>query len=537
MALAASQSAVIRLRNRKHRDEKPFAIMAPSLENAGQYCEIGMIEERLLCSPEAPIVLLKRKQGAATGICDATAPGNPYLGVLIPYTPLHHLLLNELGVPVVATSGNLSNEPICIDEREALGRLGAIADIFLVHNRPIRRPVDDSVVQVVLGREMVLRRSRGFAPMPSVLLQPAPRVFAAGAHLKSCVAVSDGNRVYISQHLGDLETEAGFAAYKKASSDMLQLHDLRLGATGSPSVAACDLHPDYLSTQFARATGLPVIQVQHHYAHALACMADNQLEPPCFAVCWDGAGLGTDGTAWGGEFLQINKTGFERPMYLRPFRLPGGDAAAREPRRAALGVLFEIFGEATFAMPQLQSLSAFEPAERGPLKAMLARGINSPTTTSAGRLFDSVASILGIIQKTSFEGQAAMALEFLANSVEDAERFEFVVSSDNLGGHIVDWEPVIRGVLSNLAAGIPTANIAARFHNTLAEIVVAAARLAGAEKVVLTGGCFQNRRLTETSVNRLRAEKFKAYWHQRIPPNDGGIALGQVIAAARELKQ
>jgi hydrogenase maturation protein HypF len=479
-------------------------------------------EQALVASPEAPIVLLRRRAGG--GVAAAVAPANPALGVMLPHTPLHHLLLADLGFPVVATSGNRSDEPICTDGREALARLTGIADAFLVHDRPIARPVDDSVVRVVLGRELVLRRARGYAPLPVAVGEPLPSLIAVGAHLKGTVAVSACGGVCLSQHLGDLDTAAALEAYRRAADDLPRLHAVR------PVAAACDLHPDYASTRHSRASGLPVVAVQHHYAHVLACLADNGHPGPALGVAWDGAGLGTDGTVWGGEFLRVTGSGYERVAHLRTFRLPGGDRAAREPRRAALGVLHALFGADGFAdhLPD----RAFTARELRLIRLALDRGVNAPITSSAGRLFDAVASFVGLRQSATFEGQAAMELEWAAAEVETDEAYPFTLDS-----LVIDWGPAVRGVLADVRRSAPVGAIAARFHNMLTETIVAAARRAGERCVALTGGCFQNVYLLTRSVARLRAGGFEPLWHRQVPPNDGGVALGQVIAAARALKE
>ncbi len=378
---ARNEDAVVRLRERKRREEKPFALMYPSLDAVRADCELSELEENLLLSPEAPIVLLRRGTAfQAVGLAgvspadskatrleacsphrqDACAPSiaprNPNLGVMLPYSPLHHLLMRELGFPVVATSGNLSDEPICIDEHEALQRLRGIADLFVVHDRPIVRHVDDSIVRVMCDREMVLRRARGYAPLPIVVKsktenQKSRTILAVGAHLKNSVALKIDNNVFISQHIGDLETKQAYAAFQRSAQDLPRLYDARI------DLVACDMHPDYLSTKFAHAlqgaaisrspsaAGKPPLAVQHHFAHVVACMAENEIEAPALGVAWDGTGYGLDGTVWGGEFLLVKRDGsFDRVAHFRQFRLPGGDRAIKEPRRSALGLLYEIFG-------------------------------------------------------------------------------------------------------------------------------------------------------------------------------------------------
>jgi hydrogenase maturation protein HypF len=529
MVDAANEDAVQRLRQRKRREEKPFALMFPSLESAAEFVSIEPTEERLLRSPEAPIGLLRRSRH--DGLAASVAPGNPFLGVMLPYTPLHHLLLYELGLPVIATSGNVSDEPICIDERNAVERLRGIADRFLVHNRRIVRHVDDSLVRVMGGRELVLRRARGFAPLPVLARDGVPDIVAVGAHQKNAVAASVGNQVFISQHIGDLETVPAYGAFEQVLRDFTALYELQ------PKWVACDQHPDYFSTQYARKQAeIEVFPVQHHYAHVLSCMAENQLEAPALGIAWDGSGFGSDRTVWGGEFLRITDDGFERFAHLRTFRLPGGEKAVKEPRRVALAILRQTFGGDTATLREIATLRAFDPDDLRVLDEMLERKLRSPLTSSAGRLFDAVASIIGLRQVCRFEGQAAMELEFLTHGVQTKEYYPFELT-EGLDSISMDWTPAVRGVIEDLQARVSTADIATRFHNTLAEMMVRVARASGEEKVVLSGGCFQNRYLTERAVQRLREEGFQPYWHQRVPPNDGGIALGQVMAVARSVSK
>jgi hydrogenase maturation protein HypF len=520
---ARNAKAIERLRARKRREEKPFALMYPSFDLVEKDCHLSELETRLLLAPEAPIVLLHRRS-TSSQIVPAVAPGSPSLGVMLPYSPLHHLLMRDLAVPVVATSGNLSDEPICIDEHQALKRLDKIADFFLVHNRSIVRHVDDSVAQVVCGREMVLRRARGYAPLPVHMKNALPSVLAVGAHLKNSVALSVGNEVFISQHIGDLTTSEAFSAFRSTTEDLPRLYE------APPSFVACDLHPDYLSTKHATRMRLPLHQVQHHFAHVLACMAENELEDPVLGVSWDGTGYGTDCTVWGGEFLLTDEESFQRVAHLRPFRLPGADAAVKEPRRTALGVLYEIWGEKGISERRLAPVASFSENELVVLRQMLSKGLNSPSTSSAGRLFDAVASILGLRHRVTFEGQAAMELESaIQPNLHDTYPFELI---DGMAW-IVDWAPMISEILIDLQKGELAGHISAKYHNTLAEIIVAVARKVGESRILLTGGCFQNRYLVERSVSRLLDAGFQPYWHQRVPPNDGGIALGQVVAAAR----
>lgn len=528
MVDARNPEAVARLRQRKQREEKPFALMFPTLAQVEGVCEVNPLAARLLQSVEAPIVLLRRRAGG--GLAENVAPENPHLGVMLPYTPLHHLWMADLGFPVVATSGNLSDEPICTDEREALRRLAGIADVLLVHNRPIARPVDDSLVRVMLGRELMLRRARGYAPLPVTLRAGLPPALAFGAHLKTTVAVAAGRHVFLSQHLGDLETAEARQAYQRALADLPAL----LGQT--PRLAVCDLHPDYVSTQLARKSGLPCRAVQHHAAHVAACVAENEVDAPVLGVSWDGTGYGVDHTIWGGEFILLQATQWRRVGHLRPFPLPGGEAAVREPRRSALGALFALWGVPVFERDDGPWREAFRADEWRALRSMLERGLNCPLTTSAGRLFDAVAALAGLRQVTRFEGQAAMELEWAAAGWEGEAIYPYQVQEGAGGNWVLDWGPLVEAVLAAVQQKLPTAQIAGTFHQTLVDGIVAVARRVGVEHVALTGGCFQNRRLTESAVAALRAAGFRPLWHQRVPPNDGGIALGQVVLGAPDEK-
>lgn len=525
---ARCADAVSALRARKSRREKPFALMAADLDAARRLCEFDEMEERLLASSEAPIVLLRRRPGAP--VADGVAPGNPRLGVMLAYAPLHHLLFEEFPHPVVATSANLSEEPIAVDERRAVADLRGLADLFLVHDRPIARAVDDSVAVVVEGREMLLRRARGYAPLPVMTDAELPRVLAVGGHLKNAVALGLGRGAFLSQHIGDLSTEKADAAFRATIAELSALYDFE------PEAVVCDLHPDYASTRFARSLGLPLLPVQHHHAHALSCLADNGAKPPALGVSWDGSGWGPDKTVWGGEFLTLTPEGFTRFARLRPFSLPGGEAAVREPRRSALGVLFELGGAAALDDEELPPVAAFTPKERRVLARMLSRGLSAPRTTSAGRLFDAAAALAGVRQTTTFEGQAAMEFECASGEVPDGPGYPFPLVEGE-GTLVVDWGPAVGALIVDLRAGVPLASAAARFHAGLADAIVAVALRAGEPKVALSGGCFQNRVLLTAAIRRLRAAGFTPLWHQRVPPNDGGLALGQAVAAAAVLRE
>jgi hydrogenase maturation protein HypF len=447
---------------------------------------------------------------------------------MLPYAPLHHLLLRELGFPIVATSGNLSDEPIATDETEALIRLKGIADLFLVHNRPIVRPIDDSVARIVCGRDQLLRRARGYAPAPIQMDGLASGILALGGHLKTTVAVTLEDAVLLSQHLGDLETVAAREAHGRAVDDILKLRGL------APRLVVRDLHPDYATSRMADEMGLPVAGVQHHLAHVAACMAEHGIAPPVLGVAWDGTGYGTDGTIWGGEFLLVTEKGWRRVAHLRGFCLPGGELAVREPRRAAIGLLYEAFGDDAFAMEELAPIAEFSPAERKVLQTMLRNDVNAPRTSSIGRLFDGFAALCGLRQSTSYEGQTAAEFEWAADGIAAERPYEFplIPGSAKDSPWILDWKPALDGMLSDRLRGVPTGAVSAAFHDGLAAALVAVARQIGEPRVILTGGCFQNARLTETAVAALRAAGHEPIWHRRVPPNDGGIALGQAVWAA-----
>jgi hydrogenase maturation protein HypF len=507
---ATNPEAIGRLRARKHRPDKPLAVMFPDLASVETECETEPLESSLLRSPAAPIVLLRRRAGSR--LPDELAPGNPWLGVFLPYSPLHHILLDLLGGPVVMTSGNLSDEPICIENDEALARLGGVADCFLTHDRPIERAVDDSLIRIVAGRELMLRRSRGYAPAPVEMDVDLTPVIALGGDMKNTICVASGDRAFLSQHHGDLATAASHEAFLKHLGDLPGL--CRVG----PLVVACDLHPGYHSSRAADGRGLPVVQVQHHHAHIAACLAENGVHEEVLGVSWDGTGFGPDETIWGGEFLRATQTDYERIAHLRTFLLPGGEKAVREPRFVALGMLHEL----EIPVRDTPLASAFEEQELRIAATMMEKGINSPRTSSAGRLFDGVAALLGIRRRNAFEGQAAMELEFAIEG--DGQAYAVWEQAG-------DWEPIVRGILEDLGKGVPAGMIAGRFHSSMVELIMVAARGAGLRKVALSGGCFQNRSLTEIAISRLEEEGFEPLWHRFVPPNDGGLAIGQAVIA------
>jgi hydrogenase maturation protein HypF len=527
---ATNEAAVQRLRDRKRRPDRPLAIMLCNLDEIRRRCLVSEAEAAAIQSPAAPILLLDRRQDRddTADIAPPVAPGNPQLGVMLPYTPLHHLLLADAARPLICTSGNLSEEPMAITVEDALQRLGPIADFVLTHDRPIVRPVDDSVARVVSGGLQVLRRARGYAPLPIRLRRELPTILAVGGHLKNTVALSLGSAVVMTPHVGDLDTALSVDVHRQAIDDLVRF----FGVT--PQAVACDLHPDYASTRHAEylaATwGVPLIPVQHHHAHVAACVAEHGLEGPVLGLSWDGTGYGTDGTVWGGELLLCDGDQVARVAHLRTYSLPGGDRAAREPRRSGLGLLYEILGPGAADVA-----SAWFTAEELPLLlSALKRPKLFPRTSSLGRLFDAVAALCGLPPRVTFEGQAAMALEFVADaSVNDA----YPLPLQTQVSTVLDWEPLVRAILADRISHVPVAVISAKFHNALADAAVAAARMADCPRVVLTGGCFQNTLLTNCVRQRLAATGFQVYHHQEVPPGDGGIALGQILVAANRIEK
>jgi hydrogenase maturation protein HypF len=581
---ATDEAAVSRLRARKRRPDKPLAVLVRDLAMAATLAEISAAEAALLASPEGPIVLLARRRpghapdaaspAAAPAVAEAVAPGQTTLGLLLPTTPLHTLLAAGANRPLVATSGNLSDEPIAISVAEGLDRLAAIADHFLVHDRPLARHVDDSVARHLLGDVRILRRARGWAPFPLLLgrADDAPAVLAVGAHLKNTVGLLVGNRAFTSQHLGDMETAESRRAFARVIADLVRLYE------ATPALIVHDLHPDYPTTHWARERaardGLPLLAVQHHHAHFAACLAEHGLltvpghaesnarpgggsraqavrpATPALGVLWDGTGYGPDGTVWGGELLLGDAASARRVARLRPFRLPGGEAAVREPRRVALALLWELFGPAALDHPAVADLG-FGAAEPTLLGQLLARGTAAPVTSSAGRLFDGVAALLGLFPRVSFEGQAAIALERLADAANadgDGGGRSSLLPDLTLGetvGHDgeradatlleLDWRPLVAALLAARDRGTAAAELAAAFHDRLATAAARVAERLAVEVVALSGGCFQNRRLTVALAGALERRGHRVLLHRQLPPNDGGIAFGQLaVAAARE---
>lgn len=540
-----NKNTIQRLRQAKQRISKPFALMYPSTQLIKDHCEVSEQEIELLQSSAAPIVLLRRKVSPVTTnypLPDSSVtPDNPYLGIMLPYTPLHYLLIQRLNYPVIATSGNLVNESICIDESEVIQRLGAIADLFLVHNRTIACPVDDSIARILMGKINIIRRARGYTPVSIPI--PAKNqsfifnksYFALGGHQKNTIAFQVQHNIILSQHIGDLSTDVTIKSFQDINHHFQQIYEL------NPKNIICDDHPDYYSTQFAyqqAASSLnkSVIPVQHHYAHILACMAEHQLSGPALGIAWDGSGYGTDGTIWGGEFLKITPTYFKRIAHFKPFLLPGGNTAIKEPKRSAIGLLFTLFGNQVFNIKAANFLEEFSSQDINNFKVILNNHINTVMTSSVGRVFDGISSILGLCKYIDFEGQAAMNLEFLIENLQTDDFYPFDIKVENIVNkpQIIDWSNMLRAILSDYSKNASPQLISAKFHNTLVEIIIAIAKQIKENKVILSGGCFQNKYLLERAVRKLKDGGFAPYWHQQIPTHDGGISLGQIMSLIRQ---
>ncbi|SFR02546.1 hydrogenase maturation protein HypF [Lentzea waywayandensis] len=506
--LAAHPTAPAVLRARKHRADKPFAVMVADLRQATELCEVDEIGERELTGPRRPIVLLPRRADAR--ISAAVAPATSELGLMLPYTPLHHLLLRDLGEPIVLTSGNISDEPIAYRDAD---RLAGIADAVLTHNRPIHIRADDSVVRA----GTVLRRSRGYAPEPLVLPLSCPQpVLACGAELKNTFCLTKGSHAFLSQHIGDLTDHETYVSFTESVQHFQRLFGI------TPRVVAHDLHPDYLSTRYAgELDDVDLIGVQHHHAHIASCLADNGETGPVIGVAFDGTGYGPDGTIWGGEFLVADLSGYERAGHLRPVPLPGGDAAVRQPWRMAAAYL------PNADLP----VTRRHKTQWAAVVAMARNGVNAPLTSSAGRLFDAAAALLDVRDEITYEGQAAIELEQCADP-STSEGYPAAVHD-----LVVHGEDLLHAIVADLHAGVDRAVIAARFHNGLADAVVTCcARLrehTGLQTVALSGGVFQNALLLRRTAAGLRRRGFRVLTHQRVPANDGGISLGQAVVAAR----
>ncbi|MCW2945204.1 MAG: carbamoyltransferase HypF [Actinoallomurus sp.] len=519
-ATARDDRAVAALRSRKHREDKPFAVMAPDIETARLLGEMDEAEEAQLSGAGRPIVLVRRQ--AEAPLAPAVAPGNRSIGLMLPYTPLHDLLVGE---PLVLTSGNVSDEPIAYRDDDAFARLGEIADAFLTHDRPIHVRTDDSVTRVFRGRALPVRRSRGYVPRPVPLSTGGRPVLACGAELKNTFCLAKDGRAFVSHHIGDLENYETLRAYREGIEHFGRLFDI------TPSVIAHDLHPEYLSTKYALDQDLPLVGVQHHHAHIASCMVDNGRTEPVIGVAFDGTGYGLDGTLWGGEFLIADLEGFERAGHLQPVPLPGGTMAIREPWRMATA----------YGVPADLAVARRNSASWEAVAAMGRSGVNAPPTSSMGRLFDAVAAVLGVRDRVNYEGQAAIELEQRADPHE-LGAYPISLGPDDPGAagtpFVVPGAELVRAVVADVRAGTAVPVIAARFHNAVAALVVAGAvrlrETTGLTTVALSGGVFQNLLLLERTVAGLEAEAFEVLTHHQVPPNDGGISLGQAaVASAR----
>lgn len=511
---------VSKLRQRKHRDEKPFALMCRNLETVREFCHVSDEEAEILTSHRRPIVLLKKKEKYSL----LHLSENAYVGVMLPYTPLHYLLFEQAPSALVMTSGNLSDLPIQIKNEEAVEQLRDVADVFLLNNRDIENRCDDSLLWVVDGEEYPVRRSRGYAPFPLTMKNGKGGTLACGAEQKATFSLSKNNYVFLAPHIGDLKNVQILESYEQQITLYQRLFDIK------PERIVCDMHPDYLSTNYAEQRGkaeeIPLLRVQHHHAHMAACMADNGLETPCIGVIWDGTGYGTDGTMWGGEFLLGDFSGFERRGHLRRMKLPGGDRATKELWRTAIALLLDAGIEAEEFFPE---------KEVKRIRTMISAGLNCPESSSMGRLFDSVSALLGIKLQSSYEGQGAVLLEAAAD--ENCEvSYPYMLSQED-GRHIVDYRPMIEAICREKRQGEPVAKQAAKFMNTMICMAVELCKIirteSGVEQVVLSGGTFQNLYMLKRLTEQLEEAGFAVYRHRRVSTNDEGISFGQTAIAEK----
>ncbi|MFQ5996114.1 MAG: carbamoyltransferase HypF [Dehalococcoidales bacterium] len=529
---ATSHHAVRRLRERKRRAAKPLAVMFSTLVDVRKHCYVSAEEESLLLSPQSPIVLLRWRDGS--DVSSEVAPGLKYLGVMLPYTPLHHLLLRETGLPLVMTSGNLSEEPIAKDNEEALRRLGRIADYFLVHNRGIFARYDDSVAMVEAGKPRLVRRARGYAPHPIHLPFRAKQILACGTELKNTFCLTRDEYAFLSQHIGDMENLETLEHFETTIELYQKLFRVQ------PRIVAHDLHPDYLATKYARemaaaAPELRLCPVQHHHAHIASCLAENGVNEPAIGVALDGTGYGTDGHIWGGEFLLVDYKGFRRLGHFQYVPLPGAEAAIKRPYRMAISYLYTLLGE-RFLDGDLPFLAEIDPLELELVRRQIQRAFNSPLTSSCGRLFDAVSGLIGVRGTIDYEAQAAIDLEMLATNASPCQKgaYPFDLTEEN-GMSIVQFGETFSAIISDVKRGVSKAEISLRFHNTVAEMVACLCRCqakkTGISKVALSGGVFQNRVLLRLTLAALDRVGLVPVIHSQVPPNDGGVSLGQAVIA------
>lgn len=521
---AENNDSIVRLRSRKHREEKPFAIMSYDLTDARKYVYVEPEEEALLTSPQRPIVILRKKK--PNTISKAVSPRNPYFGTMLPYTPLHYLLLKGGFTALVMTSGNMSEEPIAIDNADAFERLSNIADYFLIHDRDIYLRSDDSIVKRTAGVTRFIRRSRGYIPAPVFLKNHLPPVLACGAQLKNTVCLTRDDKAFLSQHIGDLENLSTYEFFKSTVRHLRRILDI------DPEIIAYDFHPDYLSTKYAEEQqDVQKVQVQHHHAHIVSCMAENGLEGPVIGLSFDGAGYGTDGKIWGGEVLFAETKRFTRAAHLSYVPMPGGSAAIKEPWRMAISYLYDAFGD-TFWNLDLPLLKTIDEKKLKIILEMISKRVNSPETSSLGRLFDGIAAIVGIRNHVYFEGQAAMELEMLAGEKTKAV-YDYEWVSEDVTRVLL--EPIVRGVAHDTEKGHQPSQISSKFHSTLiqlfAELCAVLRKESSLNRIVLSGGVFQNSLLLRGLIQALEDNNFQVFAHQRVPTNDGGISLGQAMVA------
>ncbi len=526
---ARNEEAVSTLRSRKYREDKPFAVMCRDIEEVRRHCEVNSEEERLLLGIERPIVILKRKKDCE--IASAVAPHQDTLGVMLPYTPLHHLLLQGPLKTLVMTSGNVSEEPIAYKNEEARSRLSRIADYFLFHNREIHMRCDDSVMRAFQGRPYMIRRSRGYVPSPIKLSFPLEMILACGGELKNTFCLTRGQYAFLSHHIGDLENLETLNSFEEGIEHFKRLFYIE------PKAVAYDLHPDYLSTKYARSiSDLPKIGVQHHHAHIVSCMAENGIDGEVIGVALDGTGFGTDGTLWGGEFLRASLRDFDRAAHLKLVPMPGGSMAIREPWRMAMVYLSEVFGEEAPRL-KIDLTKRLDLRRWNFLRKAMVQRINAPLTSSMGRLFDAVSSLLSIRDEVHYEGQAAIELERVANP-NVSERYPFYIDLDRRP-MVLDPSEIIRHIIKDLNRNVPASTISGKFHQTIAHLIIEASEAIrsreGLNRVVLSGGVFQNMLLLSLVTKGLKELGFDVFTHQLVPTNDGGISLGQAVIAHMRL--
>jgi hydrogenase maturation protein HypF len=528
---AQNPDAVFKLRSRKYREYKPFAIMVKDIEAAKRLCYVNEKEEKALTGSIRPIVLLRKRPGCS--VAEDVAPHQKYHGVMLPYTPLHHLIVEESGLVLVMTSGNMSSEPIAYHDEQAFDRLKNIADFYCIHNREIHIRTDDSVIRVWRGNEIVFRRARGFAPFPLVLnFRFQENVLACGSELKNSFCLGKDNFAFMSHHIGDLENLETLTSFEEGLEHFQRIFNI------SPTLVAYDLHPDYLATKYALALEeIPKIGVQHHHAHIVSCMVDNEIDGEVIGVSFDGTGYGTDGTIWGGEFLICDYKEFKRVGHLEYTPLPGGEMAIKEPWRMAASYLYNIYHDDVLDL-DIDFVKRLDREKWATIKKMIDKGINSPMTSSSGRLFDAVSALLGIRKEIYYEGQAAIELEMAAGPEEGGYPFDLKDAEDKV---LVLLEPLFKGIVSDLERGVEIESIASRFHNTIARMILSMClklkSTSGLDRVVLSGGVFQNHLLLEKTYVLLDKNDFKVFTHHRVPPNDGGIALGQAVVASERTKK